>query len=137
MISPCVTFANHSGSTKSYDAVKERKMQLQALGFIEPKEEISVEYEDATWVELHDGSKLFLSKVDDQSHDISNPVAAQKLLFEARQGGQFLTGLFYFDQDKANLVDQQNIVETPLAHLSPEELRPSADQLSSIMANYR
>ncbi len=136
VISPCVTFANNPGSTKSYDEVKERKFQLQSLGFIEPKEEISVDYEGSTLVELHDGSKLALTKVDDGAHDVKDSMAAMQILHKAKLEGKFVTGLFYFNKDNENLVEQQRLAEKPLCEMNELELRPSEEQLSRIMDEF-
>jgi 2-oxoglutarate ferredoxin oxidoreductase subunit beta len=136
IISPCVTFANNEGSTKSYDAVKERKFQLQSLGFIEAKEEITVDYEGSTLVELHDGSKLALSKVDEKDHDVTDSLAAMKLLHEAKKNKKFVTGLFYFNKDQQNLIEQQSLSSRPLSQLTTEDLRPSREQLDSILDGF-
>ncbi len=136
VISPCVTFANNPGSTKSYDSVKEHKYQLQQMGFIEPKEEISVDYEGATFVEMHDGSRLALSKVDDKNFDVSDELQALRVLHQARKNQQFVTGLFYFNKDKQNLLDEEHLVARPLCDLSEVELRPSRDSLNKIQDFY-
>jgi 2-oxoglutarate ferredoxin oxidoreductase subunit beta len=136
VISPCVTFANHFGSTKSYDAVKERKIQLQSMGFIEAKEEISVDYEGATIVEMHDGSKLALTKVDETTHDVSDPMAAMQVLMQSKAKQEFATGLFYFSKEKQNLVQEQTLTETSLCDLNEKDLRPSAESLSTILDEF-
>ncbi|MEM7645740.1 MAG: thiamine pyrophosphate-dependent enzyme [Pseudomonadota bacterium] len=136
VISPCVTFANHSGSTKSYDQVKERKFHLQEMGFIEPKEEISVDYEGATFVEMHDGSKLALRKLDENTHDVSDDLAAMRVLMDAKKQQQFVTGLFYFKGDKTNLLAEQNLTNQALCQLDESSLRPSSDQLKSVLDRF-
>lgn len=136
VISPCVTFANHSGSTKSYDAVKERKFQLQSLGYIEAKEEISVDYEGSTLIELHDGSKLALNKVDESTHDVHDPQAAMKVLIEAKQQNEFATGLFYFNKNQSNLVQDQGLSTKALSELDESVLRPTENQLNEVMAQF-
>ena len=136
VISPCVTFANNEGSTKSYNEVKERKYQLQQLGFIEAKEEISVDYEDSKIVELHDGSKLALKKIDGYDHEISDVLSAQKILFEAKQNKQFVTGLFYYNEERQTLIDEQALNKDQLCHLKEDTLRPSRESLDSILDTY-
>ncbi len=136
VISPCVTFANHTGSTKSYDQVKERKFQLQDMGFIEAKEEISVDYKDSTLIELHDGSKLVLTKIDGNSHDVTDELSAMRVLHEARKKEQFVTGLFYLDQKKTNLVEQQNLNPKPLCLMDEKDLRPSPESLKNILESF-
>lgn len=136
VISPCVTFANHEGSTKSYNAVKEKKHQLQQLGFIEPKEEISVDYEGSQIIELHDGSKLALTKVEEYNHNVSDIMSAQRVLFEAKHKQEFVTGLIYYNQDKETLVTQQMLPEASLCTLGDKELKPSAEQLQKILDEF-
>ena len=136
IVSPCVTFANNEGSTKSYDAVKERKFQLQSMGFIEAKEEISVDYQDSIIIELHDGSKIALSKVDDREHDVSDERAARQVLLDARDQQKLITGLFYFNEDKQNLVAEQRLVDSPLCSLNEKSLRPSESDLSKILDSF-
>lgn len=136
VISPCVTFANNPGSTKSYDSVKEHRYQLQQMGFIEPKEEISIDYEGATFVEMHDGSRLALSKVDDKNFNVSDELEALRVLHQARKNQQFVTGLFYFNKGKQNLLDEEHLVARPLCDLNEVELRPSHDSLNKIQDFY-
>lgn len=136
VISPCVTFANNDGSTKSYDAVKERKFQLQSMGFIEPKEEISVDYEGSTIVEMHDGSKLALSKIDEKDHNVTDSLAAMQVLHEAKKQQKFVTGLFYFNKDQQSLVDQQGLPSKGLYAMDEKDLRPSESDLNAILDGF-
>ncbi len=136
VISPCVTFANNPGSTKSYDAVKERKYQLQSMGFIEPKEEISVDYEGSTIIELHDGSKLALAKVDETEHDVKDPLAAMQILHKAKMDQKFVTGLLYYNEGQQNLIEQQSLADQPLCRMNELELRPTEEQLVKILDEF-
>lgn len=138
IISPCITFANHTGSTKSYDSVKELNIPLQELGYVVPTPEIKVDYAEGETkaVTLHDGSLLTLKKLDPRAHDVHNAKDAINLLFESRQKNQFLTGLFYYDSSKKHLVDNLEMVDTPLAHLTEKELRPSATQLQQCLQEF-
>jgi hypothetical protein len=106
------------------------------MGFIEAKEEISVDYEGSTIVEMHDGSKLALSKIDEQDHDVSDALAAQQILFKAKQEQKFATGLFYFNKGQENLVQQQNLSEQALCSMGVQELRPPAERLDAIMDDF-
>ena len=65
VLSPCVTFNDHEGSTKSYAYAKEHDDPLEEISFVPFFEDIEVEYEPGTTreVEMHDGSKLFLKKL--------------------------------------------------------------------------
>lgn len=137
VLSPCVTFANHDGSTKSYDYVKEHKVSLQELGFVQPNEEITVDYEEGTQqtVKLPDGSQLILNKLE-KEYDYSNALRAQQRLSESRHKGEVLTGLIYYDPMKTNLIETLNLAETPLSELNENELRPSHQQLQEILTAY-
>jgi 2-oxoglutarate ferredoxin oxidoreductase subunit beta len=138
VISPCITFANHEGSTKSFDAVKAHNVQLQELGFIQPQAEIKVDYAEGTTqvVEMHDGSKLTLKKLLSSEHDISNADQAFARLRESRGKGEFLTGLFYWDQKSVPLADAAGIVEQPLATLGEVETRPNERALDEILSRF-
>ena len=138
IISPCITFANHTGSTKSYDMVKELNVPLQELGYISPTPEIAVDYADGetTTIEMHDGSLLTLKKIDPKAHDVSEAQQALSLLFESRHKNEFMTGLFYYKKEKPNLIDQQNLVASPLVNLTENDLRPSEQKLRDCLQEF-
>ena len=136
VISPCVAFANHEGSTKSYDSVKQRRLSVQKLGLIQDQEEITVDYEGSQIIHLHDGSLLTLSKIQDNSHDVRNVQAAQEILFKAQKRGELAIGLFYYNENRENCVTEKKLAGTPLCHLSDKELRPSKEKLNQILQNY-
>lgn len=132
IISPCITFANHEGSTKSYDFVRTQNQQLQELGFIQPQEEISVEYEDNELqkIELFDGSVLWLRKTSDKAHDFTDKDSALKILREAKSSSTHLTGLFYWDKSPSSSND---VTSKGLAFLDEEQTRPSREQFQEIL----
>jgi len=68
VLSPCVTFNDHEGSTKSYAYVKEHDEALEEVSFVPFFEDISVDYEPGTTqvVAMPEGSKLYLKKL---THD--------------------------------------------------------------------
>jgi 2-oxoglutarate/2-oxoacid ferredoxin oxidoreductase subunit beta len=140
VISPCVTFNNHDGSTKSFTYLKEHDVALQELGFIEPREEIQVEYEEgqAQEVSFPDGSKLVLKKLDSQSHDIHDSLSALEKIYEARKKGQILTGLFYIQESSPSLGDilNQNL-KKPLSEYRESELRGDEETLHRIMRKFQ
>jgi 2-oxoglutarate ferredoxin oxidoreductase subunit beta len=137
VISPCITYANHEGSTKSFDAVRSNNKAMHELGFIQPQQEIKVDYPEgsAQTVDLHDGSRLILRKLASQDHDIGNRDTAMKRLMETRAQGEFLTGLFYWDRHSKSLAEQMNLSDTPLYQLT-EKSRPSVNVLDEILAGY-
>lgn len=138
IVSPCITFANHSGSTRSYDAVKELNVPLQELGYIMPTPEIMVDYAEGETktISMHDGSLLTLKKLDPRAHDIHDAKEALGLLFESRQKNQFLTGLFYYDPTKKNFTTSLANSSTPLSLLGEKDLRPSSTQLKACLEEF-
>jgi 2-oxoglutarate ferredoxin oxidoreductase subunit beta len=135
IISPCVTFNDFEGSTKSWDWAKEHEEPLQELGFVPRLPEIEVEQKagERTRVQLHDGSWITLKALHHEEHDVTNRSSALRLLEESQRQGEFLTGLMYVDANRRDFVTQQNMTETPLALLPDEALRPSKDVLQQIM----
>jgi 2-oxoglutarate ferredoxin oxidoreductase subunit beta len=137
IISPCITFANHEGSTRSFESVRAHNVQLQELGFIQPQAEVKVDYpEGATQeVRLHDGSRLVLRKLIAAEHDITRADLALARLHESKSRGEFLTGLFYWNRDAKTLDEALNLVETPLAELD-EDTRPGLEALEEMLSKY-
>ena len=138
VISPCVTFNDHEGSTKSYKYMQEHEEAITEVGFVPHFEDIAVEYDPGTTydVEMHDGSRLRLRKLH-EDYDPSRRVSAVKALMEAHERGEVLTGIFYVDTQKPSFIDLLNIVDEPLGQLAPERVRPGKPVLDEIMARLR
>jgi len=124
IISPCVTFNDHEGSTKSYAYVKDHEVTLNAPDFIRPREEITVDYEPGTVqdIELEDGSHLLLRKVD-PNYDATSRIGALSLIHETRGRGEFVTGLLFADTGVPDLCEREKLTHTPLKDLKEDELR--------------
>jgi 2-oxoglutarate ferredoxin oxidoreductase subunit beta len=135
VISPCVTFNDHEGSTKSYAYVRDHDEKLGEVSFVPYFEDISVEYDPGTTtsVKMHDGSSLMLSKVA-EDYNPTDKMAALKLLFDTTRRGEFATGVIYIEPDKEDFVDLLNLVDEPLAMLPTERIRPPKAVLDEIMA---
>jgi 2-oxoglutarate ferredoxin oxidoreductase subunit beta len=138
VISPCVTFNDHDGSTKSYAYVKDHEEPLGEINFIPYFEDITIEYDAGTTtsVKLHDGSHLQLTKVAEH-YNPSDKLAAMRLLHETAVRGEFATGVLYVEPDKEDFIDSLNLVDTPLAFLPPERVRPPKAVLDEIMESLR
>jgi 2-oxoglutarate ferredoxin oxidoreductase subunit beta len=138
VISPCVTFNDHEGSTKSYAYVKDHDEPLGEISFVPSFEDITVEYEpgSTTMVTMHDGSKLYLRKMADD-YNPSDRITAVRLLHETASRGEFATGVLYVEPDKEDFVGALNLVDTPLAALSLEQVRPPRAALEEIMESLR
>jgi 2-oxoglutarate ferredoxin oxidoreductase subunit beta len=138
VISPCVTFNDHEGSTKSYAHTRQFYHHVVEADFVPPAEEITASYAEgsAMPVELHDGSKIVLRKVE-QEYDPTSRAAAFKYLREHFNAGEITTGLLYMDESRKEMHDWMGNVETPLAQLPLDTLHPGADELKKILNRYR
>jgi 2-oxoglutarate ferredoxin oxidoreductase subunit beta len=137
-ISPCVTFNNHEGSTKSYKYAKETEELLHEVSFIPYYEQITVDYDPGVSivVELHDGSHITLKKIE-RDFDPRNRIESLRVIHESQQKGEFLTGLLYIDPAKPDLTEILHMPEEPLAQLAPECVRPARAALEEIMESLR
>jgi 2-oxoglutarate/2-oxoacid ferredoxin oxidoreductase subunit beta len=135
VISPCVTFNDHEGSTKSYKYMQEHDEPINELGFVPSFEDIEVDYDHGTTldVRMHDGSSLRLRKIR-EDYDPTNRIEAVKTLMEAHETGEVLTGVFYVDTQKPTFTDLLNLVDQPLSSLPDSVIRPSRDVLDKVMA---
>ncbi|PYT35032.1 MAG: 2-oxoglutarate ferredoxin oxidoreductase subunit beta [Acidobacteria bacterium] len=138
VISPCTTFNDHEGSTKSYSYIKEHDEILNELDFVPYYDDISVEIDEGEVkeVELHDGSKLRIKKLG-RDYDPSNKFDALKAMDEAEKKGEVLTGVFYVDTKKPNFMEMLNMEDAPLATLPESKVRPPKEVLDQVMEELR
>src|SRR4051812_2015235 len=138
VISPCVTFNDHEGSTKSYAYVKDHDEPLGEVSFVPFFEDISVEYEPGTTtqVQMHDGSKLYLKKLS-ENYDPTDKRNAVRTIHETAERGEFATGILYIEPDKPDFLTLLNVVDEPLATLPLERVRPGREALDEIMESLR
>jgi 2-oxoglutarate ferredoxin oxidoreductase subunit beta len=138
VISPCVTFNDHEGSTKSYSYVKEHETPLHELNYVPYYEEIQVEIADGETreVQLHDGSHLRLKKLD-RDYDPTSKKQAIDALHDAEAKGEVLTGILYYEQNRETLLDMLNMVDDSLATLPLDRVRPPKAELDRVMEELR
>ncbi|HET7763941.1 MAG TPA: 2-oxoacid:ferredoxin oxidoreductase subunit beta [Burkholderiales bacterium] len=138
VISPCVAFNNHSGSTKSYDYVREHNEAVNRLDFWPSREAINVEYNegDVVSVPQHDGSVLNLRKTHPE-YDPTDRVKALEYVAHHAAKGEVVTGLLYLSPEAEDLHAHLNTVETPFNRLGEKELCPGAGVLEKINASLR
>jgi 2-oxoglutarate ferredoxin oxidoreductase subunit beta len=138
VISPCVTFNDHDGSTKSYKFVKEHDEPLHEVSFVPQFEDIAVDYEpgSATEVTMHDGSRLLLRKLE-EDYDPTDRLHAMNRLAQSHDKGEVLTGVFFVATNKPNFMDMLNIVDAPLGTLPQEQVRPPKQVLETVMEELR
>lgn len=134
VISPCVTFNDHPGSTKSYDYMKSHDVPLHELGYVPFYEDITIDVAEgeATDVTLHDGSRLRLKKLS-RDYDPTSKIGAITALHDATGAGEVLTGLLYVETGRETFDDMLNLVDEPLATLPESRTRPSRAVLDQVM----
>ncbi|MCE1228250.1 MAG: 2-oxoacid:ferredoxin oxidoreductase subunit beta [Firmicutes bacterium] len=134
VISPCVTFNNHEGSTRSYKVAKEKEMPLQELGFVPYFElnEVEIPAGEAREVTFPDGSRLTLRALT-EDYDPTDRYKAQRAIHQSQSAGEFLTGLLYVQPDRPTLQDYVHMVDEPLAHICQDKVKPSPAVLAACM----
>jgi 2-oxoglutarate ferredoxin oxidoreductase subunit beta len=132
VISPCVTF-NDRGKM-SYDYGKAHREILHDIFFVPPEEEIRVDYEPGSTVDvrLHDGTVIRLQKLG-RDYDPTRRVQAMGLVEESHAKGLFVTGLLYVTEEVPDLAERLGIVEEPLAALPDRRVRPSREAFRQVM----
>ncbi len=134
VISPCVTFNDHEGSTRSYKYMQEHEEAISEVGFVPHFQDIDVEYDPGTTinVEMHDGSHMRLRKLH-EDYDPTNRIAATEALMSAHAKDEVLTGVFYIDTKKPSFTEMLNLVDEPLGTLPDERVRPRRQVLDEVM----
>jgi 2-oxoglutarate/2-oxoacid ferredoxin oxidoreductase subunit beta len=138
VVSPCVTFNDHEGSTKSYKYMKDHDEPLQEVSFVPAFEDITVEYDPGSTVEvtMHDGSRLRLRKLE-EDYDPTDRIMAITRLNEAHDKGEVLTGVFYVNPKAPTFIDLLNLSSEPLATLPESVVRPGREVLEQVMEELR
>jgi 2-oxoglutarate ferredoxin oxidoreductase subunit beta len=138
VISPCVTFNDHQGSTKSYSYMKDHESMLHELDYVPFYEDIAVEIPEGEVrdVEMHDGSHLRIRKLH-REYDPTNRLAAATLLEEADAKGEVLTGVLYVNTSKPTFLEQLNMVDQPIGTLPESKTRPGREVLDQVMEELR
>jgi 2-oxoglutarate/2-oxoacid ferredoxin oxidoreductase subunit beta len=138
IISPCVAFNNDDASPKSYAYGRDHEQPLQELGWVPVADEITIdpsEPGELTTVELHDGSRLKLRRIE-ADFDPTDRVAAVERILRAGERQEFITGLLHYDASRPSFAEAARLPETPLAALPDERLRPSRAALAGVLQRY-
>jgi 2-oxoglutarate ferredoxin oxidoreductase subunit beta len=138
VVSPCVAFNNHGGSTKSYDYVRAHNEAVNRLDFISSRDEITVDYAPGELEEVtqHDGSVVRLRKLAPE-YDVHDRIAAMNYLQARAAVGEIVTGLLYVDREPEDLHVHLGTVAQPLNTLGEKELCPGSAALERINASLR
>jgi 2-oxoglutarate ferredoxin oxidoreductase subunit beta len=138
VISPCVTFNDHEGSTKSYVYTRKHQLPIVETDFVPPRQEIAVEYDEGTTtkVVLHDGSTLMLRKLA-KDYNPTDRKAAYSYLMDRHASGEVPTGLLFVDETGIEMHEAAKTVDTPLNRVPFAELCPGNAALQSLQKVYR
>lgn len=138
VISPCTTFNDHEGSTKSYAYMKEHEEMLHELDFVPHYEDISIEIAEGQTIDvrMHDGSTLRIRKLS-RDYDPTRKFAALAALEESERKGEVLTGVLYVATDKPTFIDMLHMADAPLATLPESKVRPGPEVLAEVMEELR
>ena len=138
VISPCVTFNDHEGSTKSYMSTRESKREAVYTDYIAPFNEIEVNYEKGSSIEvdLHDGGRVILRKTD-ESYSPQSRGDSVKNIRAASEEGELLTGLLYIDESQQDFTDTENMIDQPLNSIDHKTLCPGKKALKNLLDSYR
>jgi 2-oxoglutarate ferredoxin oxidoreductase subunit beta len=134
VISPCVTFNDHEGSTKSYKYVQEHHAVLHTADFIMGSQEVTVDYEPGTVKEVvfDNGNRVLLRKLE-REYDPTSRIEALRTMHEARERGELVTGLLYVDTTTHDLCQRERLPKKPLAQMNEDELRISREEWAQLM----
>jgi 2-oxoglutarate/2-oxoacid ferredoxin oxidoreductase subunit beta len=138
IISPCVTFNDHEGSTKSYEYTRQHFHKAIQADFVPPSKEIKAQYAagEAMPVELHDGSTIVLRKVDN-AYDPTNKAQAAAYLRDRQAAGEITTGLLYIDESQREMHDLSGSSAVPMSQIPYDVLTPGSDMLQKIQSRMR
>ena len=138
VISPCVTFNDHAGSTKSYSYMKDHEEPLHQIDFVPFFENIEVDYDpgETQNVRMHDGSQLLLRKID-SDYNATDKLSALKAIETHKNKGEVLTGVLYVNTNDKDFIKLLNMTEDTLATLPSDLTRPGPEALETIMEEFR
>ena len=138
VISPCVTFNDHEGSTKSYSYMKEHDSPLQEIDFVPNYQDIEVEYPEGSSIDVRmaDGSMLRLKKLG-RDFNPTDKLESLRVLHQAAAEKQIVTGVLYVETNKPTFFDLLNMTDEALATLPQAKTQPPASALDEIMEELR
>ena len=138
VLSPCVTFNDHDGSTKSYAYTREKNVEVVQADYIHPAAAITTQYDPGSVrsVMLHDGSWVRLRKVA-EDYDPTDRDRAYKYIRDRQKDGEVVTGLLYISPESRDMHEQLNTVASPLVNLPYEELCPGSAELEKLQKRFR
>jgi 2-oxoglutarate ferredoxin oxidoreductase subunit beta len=136
VISPCVTFNDHNGSTKSYLYTRKHMQKTTEADFVPPASEIlaTIGASGTTTVTMHDGSVVRFTAVP-KDYDPTN--RQQVLNYLQQNHDAIATGLLYVDESVADLHEMNRTPATSLSRVPQEKLCPGAAALNELQEDFR
>ena len=138
VLSPCVTFNDHEGSTKSYAYTREKNVEVVQADFVPPATSITTAYDAGSvrTVMLHDGSWVRLRKVA-EDYDPTDRDRSYSYIRDRQKDGEIVTGLLYLSPDSTDMHEQLDTVTAPLTQLPFEDLCPGSGELEKLQRRFR
>ena len=138
VVSPCVTFNDHEGSTKSFKYMKDHEEPLHDLNFVPAFHEIDVDYDPGSTINvtMHDGSSLRMRKLE-EDYDPTDKIRALTRLAQSQEVDEVLTGVLYLNTQAPNFIEMLNMTDEPLSNLPESVTRPSREVLDECMEELR
>jgi 2-oxoglutarate ferredoxin oxidoreductase subunit beta len=138
VISPCVTFNDHEGSTKAYAYTREHQIEVVQADYVPFRTEITTEYDPGTVqrVPMHDGSIVAFRKVT-EDYDPTDRDAAYAHIRERQEAGEVATGLLFIDPESKDMLEQNDVIDTPLFSQPFEALCPGSEALEKLQLRFR
>lgn len=138
IISPCVSFNDHKGSTKSYAHTYEYYNPAVHADYVPPSDYIRAQYDagNAMDIELHDGGAITLRKLED-GYDPRDRAQAMAKVFEAEASKEILTGLIYINEEHEDMHAMTRMEDRPLNQIPYKELNPGSAVLKTIQAGFK
>jgi 2-oxoglutarate ferredoxin oxidoreductase subunit beta len=138
IISPCVTFNDHEGSTKSYAHTRAHMRETVHADFTERHEEIVARVEPGEYkkITMHDGSRVGFKRVD-ESYDPTNRISAISYIEKHRAKGEVVTGLLYLEESSSEMHSILGSSQQAMATLPYNKLNPGTETLARIQSRWR
>jgi len=140
IISPCVSFNDHDGSTKSYKFTREHEVEIVHADFVPLRKEISAESNAAggvTSVTMHDGSTVRFRRTS-EDYDPTNRIGAYSHVKACGERGEIATGLLFLEEGSGGEMHALNkTVQRPLVEIPQADLCPGSKALDELMAEFR
>jgi 2-oxoglutarate ferredoxin oxidoreductase subunit beta len=138
VVSPCVTFNDHEGSTRSYAYTREHYDEVVHTDFVPPSQEIAVDYApgEVQAVTMHDGSRVLLRKIESHYDATDRGVALETIQQRLKQG-EYLTGLLYIGSDQPELHAVNATSQLPLNRIAYAQLNPGSKALATTLSRFR